>query len=95
MRLQTPVLPRFSLIRIDIVVFFPHIISGSTRIPYTKLAVFIFTGSPSSANLRRKKCCVYTRTSKEDQVHGGIRMVRRAVHPILRHLCPRDDLQVL
>ena len=22
-------------------------------------------------------------------------MVRRAVHPILRHLCPRDDLHVL
>ena len=50
MRLQTPVLPRFSLVRIDIVLFFPHIISGSTRIPNAKLAMFIFTGSPSSAN---------------------------------------------
>jgi len=46
MGLQTPVLPSFSLIRIDIVVFFPHVIGGSTRIPYTKLAMFIFTGEP-------------------------------------------------
>ena len=64
MRLQPPVLPRFSLVRIYIVVFFPHIVSGSTRIPYTKLAMFIFTGSPCSANLRKKEKmrCVYART---------------------------------
>ena len=55
MHLQTPVLPRLFLFRIDIVVFFPHIVSGSTRIPYTKLAMFIFTGSPCSANLRKKE----------------------------------------
>ena len=44
----------------------------------------------------KKRCvCTPTPTSKEDQVHGGIRMVRGTIHPILRHLCPRDDLHVL
>jgi hypothetical protein len=34
-------------------------------------------------------------TAKKYQVLCGLRMVRRAVHPVLGHLGPRDDLQLL
>ena len=48
MHLQTPVLSHhFPLFRINIIVLFPYIICRGTRIPYTKLAVFIFHEEPS------------------------------------------------
>ena len=50
---------------------------------------------PTSEKKKKRCVCTPTPTSKEDQVHGGIRMVRGTIHPILRHLCPRDDLHVL
>jgi hypothetical protein len=46
MYLQTPVLSHFLLVGINIVVLFPDIVCRSTRIPYTKLTVFIFHMEP-------------------------------------------------
>jgi hypothetical protein len=104
MHLQTPVLSRLSLIRINIVVLIPHIIRGSARIPYTKLTMLIFTSvhhqpaihtKKKKFEMKKKSLRAHLPTSKEDQVHGRIRVVRRAVHPILRDLGPRDDPQAL
>ena len=98
MYLQTPVLSLFLLVGINIVVLFPNIVRRSTRIPNTKLTVFIFSKwSPVSQPANPEFALVHYTvllTAKEDQIRSGIRMVRRTVHPILRHLSPRNDLHV-
>jgi hypothetical protein len=95
MHLQAPILSGFPLFRINNIVLFPRIIHRCTRIPYTKLAVFIFHGGPRQPANPRPKVRKCTLTAKEDQIHGGIRMVRRTVDSILSHLRPRNNLHVL
>src|ERR1700741_2860568 len=58
MHLQTPVLARFPLIRVNVLVLFPNIIiRGSARVPYTELTMFIFTSCSS--------CQVYPQDSHQ------------------------------
>src|SRR6267142_2028005 len=59
----------------------------------SQVSIISQSSIPQRINKKRKEdLCTHTLTSKEDQVHRGIRVVRSAVHPILRHLGPRDDL---
>lgn len=55
MYLQTPVLSHFPLVGIDVVVLFPDVVRRSTRIPYTKLTVFILL----HGSLRQQKIIIY------------------------------------
>jgi hypothetical protein len=71
MHLQTPVLSRPPLIRVDVPVLVSYIICGSTRIPYTKLAVFIFTKARQLAILAQVSMWACTHHQRRSGLRWG------------------------
>jgi hypothetical protein len=75
MHLQTPVFPRLSLVWINTVVLVLRIISRSPRIPYTKLAVFIFAGKHHQPAVHKPK----NQQEEKGKLHSPPKKIRSIV----------------